>query len=246
MTEKPAASLLEPYEKYIPFLFEVRKRLVFVVGIFLIASISGFFYYEKIVMFILKFLHLGGVNVVFTSPFQFFTLAINSGIVIGLIVVFPLLLSQVLSFVRPALKTKEYKLLLTLLPFSILLFVFGFGFGVSVMRYVIAIFYQKSVELKIGTVLDIELLLGKIITTGALMGLGFQFPIVMTVLLRLRLIKYKYFVKQRPMAYMIALCFVLLLPPTDLMSDIILTLPLVILFELTLILNRIVLKSHLL
>ena len=246
MAKESSAQLLDPYEKYIPYLFEVRKRLVFTVGVFLIASILGFFYYERIVTMILNFLHLGGVNVVFTSPFQFFTLAINSGFVVGLIVVFPLLILQILTFIKPALKAKEFKLILLLLPFSLLLFIFGFGFGISVMRYVISIFYQKSVELQIGNMLDIELLLSKIVITGALMGIAFQFPIVMTVLLRLKVIKYKYFVQQRPMAYIIALFFVLLLPPTDIMSDIILTLPLVILFELTLILNRIVLKSHLL
>jgi sec-independent protein translocase protein TatC len=246
MAKKSSASLSEPYEKYLPFLLEVRKRLMFVVGVFLVSSIIGFLYYEKIVVFVLSFLNLEGVNVVFTSPFQFFTLSVNSGFVVGLVVVLPLIISQILSFVRPALQPKEYKLILMSLPLTIILFITGFAFGVSVMKYLVAIFYQKSVELQIGNILDIELLLSKIMVTGALMGIAFQFPIVMTILLRLKVIKYKLFVQQRSIFYLTSVFFVLLLPPTDLMSDLFLTLPLVILFELTLILNKLVLKSHLL
>ena len=65
--------------KYFPFLLEIRKRLLFLASLFLITASIGFFYYEKLVTFVLGFLNLEGINVVFTSPFQFFTLAINSG-----------------------------------------------------------------------------------------------------------------------------------------------------------------------
>jgi sec-independent protein translocase protein TatC len=246
MPKQETVTLSESYDKYVPFLVEVRKRLMFLIGIFLVASILGFLYYEKIIILILRFLHLEGVNIVFTSPFQFFSLAINSGLIVGLVVTFPMILAQILSFIKPALRKKEYKLVLAALPLSIILFIAGFGFGVFVMRYVIAIFYQKSVELQIGNLLDIELLLSKIIVTGSMMGVAFQFPIITTVLMHLKVIKYKTVVTQRPLAYMTSVFFVLLLPPTDLMSDLFLTLPLVIMFELTLILNRLVLKAHLL
>lgn len=77
------------------------------------------------------------------------------------------------------------------------------------------------------------------------MAIAFLFPIVMTILMQLKVVKHKIFVKQRPWAYMAGVIFVILLPPPDLMSDVILFAPLAILFELTLILNRIFLKTHL-
>ncbi|PIZ99175.1 MAG: Sec-independent protein translocase TatC, partial [Candidatus Levybacteria bacterium CG_4_10_14_0_2_um_filter_35_8] len=45
--------------------------------------------------------------------------------------------------------------------------------------------------------LDINRLLSSILITGALMGMAFQFPIVLTVLMRLKVVKYKALVKQR-------------------------------------------------
>lgn len=225
-------------KKYYPYLMEARKRLLFIVSIFLVSGFFGFFYYERIINIVLDLLNLAGVNIVFTSPFQFFTLAVNSGFLAGTIVALPLIFLQILSFLKPALSDKEYKLILLLVPVAVVLFSGGFVFGVAIMKYVIGIFYQKSIELDIGNLLDISLLLSKIIFTGALMGLAFQFPVVMTILMRLKIVKYKAFIRQRFLAWAVAIIFAALLPPTDVLSLLLLTLPLVLLFELTLLLNR--------
>ncbi|OGM55546.1 hypothetical protein A3E15_02670 [Candidatus Woesebacteria bacterium RIFCSPHIGHO2_12_FULL_42_9] len=128
---------------------------------------------------------------------------------------------------------------------ALLLLGAGFVYGVIVMKLLMQIFYQTSLSLQIGNMLDVENFLSKVLMTGLLMGIAFLFPIVMTVLMLLKLIKHSFFERQRIYAYLIAVIFVLLLPPPDLISDIILFAPLVILFELTLILNRIFLKTHL-
>lgn len=232
--------------KYMPFLVEIRKRLFFALAVFIIASVLGFIFYEKTTRLILPIFSIQGLNLVFTTPFQYMSLAINSGLLIGLIAVFPLLIIQVLAFLKPALNPKEYKVILMLLPISIFLFIGGFSFGVYIMKWVIVLFYQKSTSLNIGNILDVNRLLSSILVTGALMGLAFQFPIILTVLMRLKIVGYQYFVKQRIWAYMSALLFAVILPPTDLLSLLLLFLPLAFLFEFTLLLNRMLLKSHLL
>lgn len=230
-------------QKFTPFLREIRKRLLFVAAIFVISSGLGFIYYEKIILLVLRLFQLDGINIVFTSPFQFMNLAISSGLFIGVVVVFPLVLIQFLSFIKPALNAKEYRTIISLIPLSIFLFVFGFIYGSIMMRYVVAIFYKRSQGLNIGNMLDISKLLSQIITTAALMGLAFQFPIVLTILIKLRVISLQAIASQRLIAYSTSILFAALLPPTDLVSLAFLTLPLVILFETTLLLNRFVLKT---
>lgn len=243
---QPSSQLQETIDKYMPYIAEIQKRLLFIVAIFIIGTTIGFIYYDKIVALMLSIFHLKGINIVFTSPFQFINLAMSSGFLVGVLAVSPFLIFQIISFLKPALKKQEYKIVVGLLPLSIILFIFGFAFGVLIMRYVIELFYEKSVALNIGNLLDISQLLSQILVTATLMGLAFQFPIVITLLMRFKVIKYKVFVKQRPVAYIISIIFAALLPPTDILSMVILTLPLIILFELTLILNRVLLKSHLL
>jgi len=231
--------------KYYPYLLEIRKRFLFVGSLFVIASIVGFAFYQKILTLILDFFSLEGVNIVFTTPFQFFTLALNCGLIVGVAVIVPILIFQLLSFLKPALQKKEYRIIVNILPLALVLLVAGFVYGVMVMKLLMQIFYQTSLSLQIGNMLDVENFLSKVLMTGLLMGIAFLFPIVMTVLMLLNVIKHSFFEKQRIYAYLISVIFVLLLPPPDLISDIILFAPLVILFELTLILNRIFLKTHL-
>ncbi len=229
-------------QKFYPFLREIRKRLLFIAALFLTSSVFGFIYYAKVIRFILKLFRFEGVNIVFTSPFQFIELAVNSGLIIGMVVTLPFLIFQVVSFLKPALRKSEHKIVNFLIPISIFLFTVGFGLGLFIMRFIISLFYEKSVEFDIGNFLDVSLLLSQTLLTSFLMGAAFQFPIVLTLLIQFKVIKYKDLVKQRIYAYSLSIFFAALLPPTDLISLMLLTLPLVVLFEFTLLLNKVFLK----
>ena len=225
-------------DKYYPYLMEVRKRLFFTLSVFAVAMFVGFFYYEKIIKFIIDLLSLQGINIVFTSPFQFINLAVSCGVVVGAVLTFPLIIGQILSFLKPALKPKEYKMVLGLLPFSILLFLVGFGLGAFIMKWQIQIFLGRSIFLGIGNILDISKLLSVVLLTSAMMGIGFQFPIVLLILMRMKIIKHHHLARQRPWIYLGSFIFALLLPLDSILADVILTLPLVFLFEITLILDK--------
>lgn len=198
----------------------------------------GFFSYERIIKFLIDILRLKGVNIVFTSPFQFINLAISCGIASGLVIVFPLVIYQILSFLKPALQGKEYKMVVGFLPFSLVLFVIGFLFGFLIMKWQIQIFLTQSVYLGIGNILDITHLLSTVLLTSTLLGIGFQFPIIMLFLLRLGIFKSAQITRQRLWVYLGSFIFAVLLPADSILADILLALPLIILFELTLILNR--------
>ena len=201
--------------------------------------ILGFVFYEKIIKFLIEILNLKGINIVFTSPFQFVNLAISCGIATGLMFVFPLLIYQILSFLRPALKRKELKIIVRLLPFSLILFIVGFSFGVMVMKWQIQLFLSKSVSLGIGNVLDISHLIATVLMVAVFMGVAFEFPIILLLLTRIGLIKHNDLRKQRLWVYFGSLIFAILLPIDSILADILLTLPIIILFELTLLSNRI-------
>lgn len=233
------SELNELIRKYSPFLIEVRKRILFTLSVFVGATIVGFVFYENIIKFLIDMLSLKGINIVFTSPFQFINLAIACGVATGLVLVFPLLMYQVLSFLRPALREKEYNMVVGFLPFSLILFLIGFSSGVLIMKWQIQIFLERSVSLGIGNILDISRLLTTVILTSVLMGIAFQFPIILLLLLRIGIIKHHQLAKRRLWVYLGSFLFAVLLPADSILADILLALPLVILFECTLLLNRI-------
>lgn len=234
-----ASELNELIGKYSPFLIEIRKRIILTVSFFLIATVLGFIFYERIIKFLIDVLSLRGVNIVFTSPFQFINLAVSCGIATGLVAVFPLIIYQILSFLRPALRAKEYKMIVRFLPFSILLFIAGFSFGVLVMKWQIQLFLSKSVSLGIGNILDISKLISTVLLVASIMGIAFQSPLIILLLSRIGIVNHNQLSRQRPWAYLGIIIFTMLLPLDSILGDALLALPLVILFELTLLLNRI-------
>lgn len=225
-------------EKFSPFLYEVRRRVLITVLFFIASTVFGFFFYEKIIAVIIRIMSLDGVNIVFTSPFQFINLAISCGAACGIILTFPLVLYQLMSFVKPALQKREYKLVMRLIPFSIVLFLVGFCFGALVMKWQIDIFLARSVSLGIGNVLDISKLLTTIILTAALMGILFEFPIVLLLLMRIGIIKRQFLGKYRLYIYVLSFIIAIFLPPDSIVADILLSLPLICMFEATLLLDR--------
>ena len=229
--------------QYFPFLIDIRKRLLFALFVFAIATLVGFIFYERIIKFLIDILSLQGINIVFTSPFQFINLAISCGIATGLIFTFPILIYQILSFLKPALKEIEFKMIVRFLPFSIFLFLMGFSFGVFIMKWQIEIFLARSVSLEIGNILDISRLLSTVLLTSIFLGIGFQFPIIILLLLRLRILKHSNLSKKRLWIYLGSFLFAILLPADSILADILFALPLIILFEITLMLNRVLDKK---
>lgn len=226
-------------EKFSPFLAEARKRILFTLSVFILATIVGFAFYEPIIKFLIQLLTLEGTNIVFTSPFQFINLAISSGLATGLVVTMPLIIIQVLSFLRPALRKREFRMVTRFLPFSGILFLVGFVFGALIMKWQIDIFLSRAASLGIGNVLDISQLLSVVLLTAALMGIGFQFPIVLLVLLRLGIISHSQLSRKRKWVYLAAFILTMFLPPDSILADIILSMPFIFSFEATLLIHRI-------
>lgn len=226
-------------EKFSPFLSEVKKRLIFTIIVFGISTVFGFIFYEQIIKFLIDILGLRGINIVFTSPFQFINLAVACGFASGLILSMPLLTIQILSFLKPALKINEFRMVVRFLPFCLVLFLAGFAFGALMMKWQIDIFLERSISLGIGNVLDISQLLTTVLLTAILMGLAFQFPIILLLLLRIGILKRQQLGKVRPWVYLSSFFFAILLPPDSIIADVFLSMPLIILFELTLILDRV-------
>lgn len=234
--------IVSAFKKYSHYFSELRKRIIFTFWAFLISSIIGFIFYEQIIKFLIDLLSLEGVNIVFTSPFQFINLAFSCGFTTGLIAVFPIIIIQALRFLQPALKRKEFKTVTKFLPFCIILFLIGFIFGAIIMKWQIEIFLERSISLGIGNILDVSGLLSTVFLTSALMGIGFQFPIILLLLMRLELLDRKALAKKRMWVYLFSFLFAILLPPDSILADIILSLPLIVLFEITLLINFILEK----
>ena len=224
--------------KYTPYLKELQTKLFHVFLTFLVGGTLGFIYYQKILSFIMRLFHMDGINLVLTSPYQFIDLAVNTGLLTGLILALPLLGYHLLTFIRPALAEKEYRLILRLYPAAIVLFLVGFSFGAWIIQLIITIYSRTTVEFAVNNFWDVSHFFSQILMTGISLALVFELPIVLSALLRLKLIKLKMLQDSRRYIYAAILIFVAFLPPNDIISLALLAIPPLLLFEITLLLNK--------
>jgi len=228
----------KPLDEYKQYISEAQTGFWVVLTFFVIGAVLGMVFYKQIIGTVMGFFNLDNINVVLTSPYQFIDLSINSGFFVGIVFALPIFLYYLLRFVEPALKSEEYKLLVQLLPISVILFVIGFGFGVWVLQYVVDLFSAVSTNLAVSNIWDISGFMTQVVITGLSMALIFQMPILITALLRLKIVKHKAISSRRKEVYAGLLIVAAMLPPTDIFSLVILTCVPLFLFEITLLLNR--------
>lgn len=224
--------------QYQPQIYEIRDIIFRSLIAFAIGFAAGLIFNRQIIIKLVSFFDLKSVNVVLTSPYQLFNLAFGLAIIIGIICFAPVFIYQLLRYLRPALKESEYSLFKNLIPVSIFLFVFGCFFGAKIEQFVVSIYSQTSSDFSLGNYWDIENFLGQIITMSFTMGLVFQLPIVMTILMRLKLVTKKMISNQRRYVYVALTLFGVILPPTDVFSLLLIIAPLFLLFEGTLAVNK--------
>lgn len=227
----------EYFDKYGTYLEEIRRRLYRLLIIFCGAFLIGFFSTTSIIKAFMSFFTVHDATIIATSPFQLLDLAMSTGSSFAIIITFPIFLQQVYTFLRSGLTPRERTLFLRLIPIAIILFGIGFLYGCTVMYYALGVVATVNVDLGIANFWDISQLISMITLTSVLLGILFEFPLVLSFLIQKGMTTTDFLVQKRRHAYVVILVLVTLLPPTDGLSDIIIAAPLVLIYELTILFN---------
>jgi sec-independent protein translocase protein TatC len=224
-------------EKFSPYLEDLRDRLFRGVVIFAASFVVGFLFTGMILKQILDFVHLDQVTIAASSPFQSINVAMNFGFFLAIIVFIPYVMYSFYVFIIPALTKSEKKILWKSIPLSIGLFIFGFFYGFFILNYALSVLASINTNLGIANFWNIGQFLSEMFVTSALLGLVFQFPIFLTLLIKLKIITLETLKKNRRIAYLLMIFLTALLPPTDIFSLVAMVLPLVLLYEMIILLN---------
>ncbi len=231
-------SLKETIDRYGVYFEELRSRILLLTKIFVIVFALGFFATSPAIRFILSRLNLEGVTIVTTSPFQLVELAMSVGFFFACMVTVPIFVYSLYLFLKPGLLLKERSIFVFMIPFGMILFLVGFSYGAFMLYYGTKIIAKVNVGLGVANYWDISTFISQIVMTSSLLGLLFLFPLVITFLVRLEIISINFLKSKRRHAIAIIFVIVSLLPPTDGLSLILMAAPLILIFEMTVLFNR--------
>lgn len=227
------------FSKYGVYFEELRKRLFSLTKIFVIFFIGGFLITPTMIRFGMNyFKKFDNVTIVATSPFQLVELAMSMGFFIACTITVPVFIYHLYSFLRPGLTSKEKRFFMASLPFGLFLFMIGFLYSCTMLYFAIKLIAQVNIGLGVANYWDISTFISQMVLTSSLLGLLFIFPLIITFLIKINVMSVNFLKSKRKHAIAIIFIIVSLLPPTDGLSLVLMALPLMLIFELTVLFNR--------
>lgn len=175
-----------------------------------------------------------------------FTMAMLFSFICGLVFTFPYLFWEVWRFVAPGLKTEERRAARGAVFFVSLLFFSGVAFGFYIVSP-LAINFLANFKLDeaIKNQFDIQSYISVLATLTLACGVTFQLPVVIFVLSKVGLVTPKFMKEYRKHAYLIILVIAgIITPSPDIISQILVSIPLIILYELSIGVSRRIEKAR--
>ncbi len=228
---------------------ELRNRLLWAVGFLAVGTFISYQFVRDIYGFLVQPLadamgEGSSQRLIYTDLTEAFFTYLKVAMFAGGFLTFPFLMLQVWLFVAPGLYPKEKKSILPFLIASPLLFVLGgllVYYGVLPMAWKFFLSFQSSadetvlpvmLEAKVGDYLNLVMIL------IFAFGICFQMPVIMAFLAKAGLITAKTLVSKRRYAIVGIFVVAAILTPPDVISQFALAIPLMALYEISILLVR--------
>jgi sec-independent protein translocase protein TatC len=226
-------------ERYSRRLEEVRRRLVACAVAVGIGFLIAYFFRESLFQVLLNPLRdalPSGQRLVYTSLPEAFFCYLKVSFLFGIVFTLPVLMYEVWSFLAPGLVKDERRILLWLVPLSCTFFAVGVSFA-----FFVALPFAFNYLLKLGS--DVARPLPRMkeyigLTSGLSLAFGFIFelPLVLTVLARMGMVSRAFLQRNRKYAVLIIFLAAAILTPTpDVLNQLMMAGPLMVLYELSIL-----------
>ncbi|WAA09234.1 twin-arginine translocase subunit TatC [Fervidibacillus albus] len=219
---------------------ELRKRLIFIVVFFFLAMIGSFFFVEPVIVYLQHTEEAARLELNFfnlTDPLKIY---MQMAFVLSIVITAPVILYQIWAFVAPGLYDRERKITLTYIPVSVLLFFAGIAFSYFILfPFVIRFMIELGDSLHVNQMIGVYEYFQFLFHITLPFGFLFQLPVVILFLTRLGITTPNRLRKIRKYAYFILLVIAALITPPDLLSHMMVTLPLFLLYELSIAISKI-------
>jgi sec-independent protein translocase protein TatC len=230
-------------ETFISHLVELRDRIIRA-GIAVIVVFVGLVYWAPDIFRLLarplmENLPKGGHMIVTDVTGSFFV-PMKVTMLVALVIALPVVLYQIWAFVAPGLYQHEKRLVVPLVGSSYVLFLCGMAFAYFVVFptiFRVMAHYNAPLGAQMST--DIDNYLSFVLTMFLAFGVTFEVPIVVVLLVRMGVLSLKKLKEIRPYVCVGAFIVAAVVTPPDVFSQLILALPLIVLYEAGIIAARI-------
>ena len=215
---------------------ELRKRLLFAFAALAVGTGASFAFTERLAEYLMR--PVDGLTFVYLSPPELFLAYVRIAILAGLVLSSPVILFELWMFVRPGLVRRERRAILAGLFFGALFFAAGASFSFFViLPFTMKFFLQYATD-RIEAVFSFGEYVGFVSSLVLSFGAAFELPIVTAILAALGIVKGSTLAAARRYAVLLVFIAAAILTPPDVVSQVLLALPMLVLFELSVIVAK--------
>lgn len=234
-----------PEMSFLDHLEELRWRIIYtVIGLVAGTIISWIFIDYLIEVILLKPARDTGAILQNLKPFGQFFLFVQVSIISGFVLSIPNVFYQLWKFISPALRKGERKYILSIVVYSSLCFIAGIVFAYFVMLPIALTFAAQFGSEEITNQFAIDEYFNIIISVMLAAALVFELPMISFFLTKLGILTPDFMKKYRRHSIVIIMIFAAFLTPGgDPISQIVLAVPLVLLYELSIFISKLSIKK---
>lgn len=220
---------------------ELRTRMINCV-IVLGVVFAGCFYFAKpiyslVTIPIIKYA-IPNIKIITTQVTAPFMVPLQLSFLIAILICIPYIMYNIWMFVRPGLYKNERKHIAPIVVTSIILFYCGITFAMFVICPVALKFFTSCAPNNVDVMLDIGNYVDFIVTLAVATGIAFQIPIVTNLLIKTGILSKSQLNAKRKHVIVLTLILGMLLAPPDVISQLLLAIPMWGLFELGLVMSK--------
>ncbi len=235
MLEKQNMSLIQHLE-------ELRKRIIITVIFFIIFVLGAFLYVQDIYHLLVSDLPF---KLALLGPTDILMVYLTIATVVAITATLPFAAYQLWLFVKPALTKKERKIALAYIPALCLLFLGGISFGYFILSPMVLTFLMSLSDEMFATFFTTEKYFRFLLHMTLPFGFLFELPAVIMFLTSIGVINPHRLQKFRKYAYFLLIVVSIIITPPDFLSDILVTIPLLLLYEASITLSKIIYRKKL-
>lgn len=216
---------------------ELRSRLIVTMGAFIVFFILAFIYVKDIYVWIVQDFPR---QLAVLGPSDILWVYLMLSCVVALAGTIPVAAHQIWLFVRPALFDNERKVTLYYIPALFILFILGICFGYFLIFPIVFNFLLSLSDDMFMNFFTVEKYFRFLINMTLPFGLLFELPVIIMFLTSIGILNPYRLQKVRKYAYFVLVLTSVLITPPDFLSDILVTIPLLFLYECSVFLSKIV------
>ncbi len=238
-------TVIDQEQTFLSHLVELRDRLLRAILAILVVFLCLMPWASEIYDFLAHPMMLAlpeGTKMIATGVVTPFLVPVKVTVMVAFVIALPIVLYQSWAFIAPGLYAHEKRLGLPLVIASTLLFIVGMAFCYFFVFGVVFKFINEFAPKSITPAPDIEQYLSFVLTMFIAFGVTFEVPVIVIVLVRMGIVSLQKLREIRPYAIVGAFVIAAVVTPPDVMSQLLLAIPLVLLFEVGLLLARFVKK----